>query len=140
MEEKEEEMMKPNRLKLFLAAGLLLLASVFLLVLKLNQAGSGLHQFTYVSYVSSEYVPNYKKEFGTWPSNLDELPEALESKIKQSQADYVRDRLKLILKFHKDKYKGLVASRKDEKNFHYSLLIEGGNVKCESDLQSGYCE
>ncbi len=132
---------KSKNLKLLAIGMLVLIATVStVFILSLKRAGDNLHQFTYMSYVSAEYVPNYKKNFGKWPSDLDKLPSVLESKLKRTQAYYVRERLQLILKFHKENYKGITTLNKGEKIFYYSLLLESRNVKCESNLESGYCE
>lgn len=128
-----------KHLKILVIVVFFLAAAIFL-VSTLRRAGNNINQFTYMSYISSEYIPNYKKEFGSWPSNLDELTSVLESKLKETKADFVRERLELILNFHRYNYKGIVSSKKDERSFQYSLLLENGNVICESSLDSGYCE
>lgn len=122
--------------------GILVIVAIIsiVFVLKLGELSDNLRQFTYTSYVSSEYIPDYKKKFGKWPTNLDELPSELESKMKGTQAHYSRERLQLVMDLHKENYKGITILSKDEKTFRYSLLLESGNMKCKSDIESGYCE
>ena len=132
--------MKRKTRNVFLVVGVIAISTLLLFVVFMNKTADNLHQFTYASYVSLEYVPRYKKEFGKWPSDLKGLPAYLITKKRDTEAHYVKERLNLVYEFHKTNYENFVPLKIHGSRYYYKIIIKGDELKCSSDEKSGYCE
>ena len=122
-----------------LALILVLAAIVFALGAKwqLSKLGKGLRQWTFLSYVASEYFPDYRKSKRKWPSDLSELKASIEAR-----KDFTPEnrRLNLVLKVYNSEFNDLEVINKDEKKISYKVHFKDGFVTCESTQKSGFCE